>query len=174
MTAGATALIVAGSWAVIGFKGLTQYPRLMAADAKAFEAFPFSSSIVHVLSPLGLSIGARERWRSRRDGTVRSDRPFARGSDEGWFAGALTLGVLCSPVVWLHYEVVLFVPLALARRRPVLMWAVIAYSYWFILLFLHTAESRAIALTAVMVCSVVWATMEPRSATKAQALDASV
>jgi alpha-1,2-mannosyltransferase len=174
VTAGATVLIVAGSWAVIGFRGLAQYPHLMAADAKAFEAFRFSSSLVHILSPLGLSIGAtRALALLVATALAAAIIALARGSDEGWFTGALTFGVLCSPVVWLHYEVVLFVPLALARRRPVLMWAVIAYSYWFILLFLHTAESRAIGLTAVMVCSVVWATMEPRSAAKARALDAS-
>ncbi len=71
---------------------------------------------------------------------------LARGSDEGWFSGALTFGLLCSPVVWLHYTVVLFVPLAFARRRAVVMWAAVAYSYWFIMLFLRTPESRAVAL----------------------------
>ena len=172
ITVVSTVLILLGSWAVIGFKGLAQYPRLVAADARAFETFPFSVSIVHALSPLGLPIGTARALAVviavALSGVIVV---LARGSDQGWFSGALTLGLLCSPIVWLHYMVVLFVPLAFARRRPVLMWAAIAYSYWLILLFLHTAESRAVALTAVMVCSVVWATMEPRPAARARAVD---
>jgi hypothetical protein len=168
-----TVVILLGSWAVIGFQGLAQYPHLVAADAKAFETFPFSVSIVHALSPLGLPLGATRALAVSIALALSGVIVLcARGSDEGWFSAALTFGVLCSPIVWFHYMVVLFVPLAFARRRPVLMWATVAYSYWFVVLFFRTAESRAVALTAVTFCSVVWATMAPRPVAQARALPA--
>lgn len=174
ITVGTTVLLLSGTWAVIGFKGLAQYPSLMAADAKAFEAFPTSSSLVQALSPLGLSI-ADTRILGVLIALALSATivVLSRGSDEGWFSGALTFGLLCSPIVWLHYVVVLFVPLAFARRRPVVMWAVIAYSNWFILFFLVTPGTRAIAMTAMMVGSVMWATMEPLSVADGRALSKS-
>lgn len=171
ITVASTAVMLVASWAFFGFRGLAQYPQLIAADAKAFETFPTSTSLVQALSPLGLSIGATRVLATLVALVLAAGIVMlARGSDQGWFSGALTFGVLCSPVVWFHYLVVLFVPLAFARRRQVVMWAAIAYSYWFILLFLHTAPSRAIALTAVTVCSVVWATMKPRAAADARVL----
>jgi hypothetical protein len=64
--------------------------------------------------------------------------------------------------VWYHYVVVLYVPFAFARSRPLLMWAVVAYSFWSILLVLHTSVARAVFFVAVTVCVSVWATMAPR------------
>lgn len=164
---GSTLLILLGSWAVIGFKGLAQYPSLVAADAKAFETFPLSSSLVAALSPLGLSLGATRALAVAVALALSAVIVIlAQRSDEGWFGAALTFGVLSSPVVWFHYLVVLFVPLAFARRRPILLWAAVSYSFWFILIFLHTTEARAVALTGMTVCSVAWATMRPRVATE--------
>jgi hypothetical protein len=165
ITVGATLLILLGSWAVIGFRGLAQYPNLVAADAKAFETFPLSNSLVEALSSLGLSTGATRALAVAVALALSAVIVIrARRSDEGWFAAALTFGVLSSPVVWFHYVVVLFVPLAFARRRAIVLWAAVSYSFWFILIFLHTAEGRAVALAGITVCSVAWATMKPRAA----------
>jgi len=104
------------SWSLIGFKGLTSYPSLVAADAKAFEAK--SHSILAAFLRTGLSeplamvlaiiaavsIGA----------TVAR---VSRGTDLGWFTAALTVGLLSSPILWQHYLLVLFVPAAVLHRR---------------------------------------------------------
>ena len=47
------AALILGSWAVIGFRGFTAYPSLLAADAKAFEGQ--SHSIVTLAVRVGLS-----------------------------------------------------------------------------------------------------------------------
>lgn len=169
ITVGSTVLILLGSWAVIGFKGLAQYPNLVAADAKAFETFPLSNSLVEAFSSPGLSLAAtRALAIAVALALCAVIVILARRSDEGWFGAALAFGVLSSPVVWFHYLVVLFVPLAFARRRPILLWAAVAYSVWFILIFLHTAQGRALALAGVTVCSVAWATIKPHAAVQAR------
>jgi hypothetical protein len=48
-------------------------------------------------------------------------------SDFRWFTAALAFGLLCSPVLWQHYLVLLFVPLAIGRRlRDPVVWALVA------------------------------------------------
>jgi hypothetical protein len=51
---------------------------------------------------------------------------LARGSDLGWFTAALTVGTLISPVIWQHYFVLLFIPLAATQRyRDPLVWLLV-------------------------------------------------
>lgn len=113
------------SWALLGFRGLTAYPRLLIADAHAFEGRAHSfftllarsglaagpASVLTVVLALALSLGV---WRA------------AGGSDLGIFTAALTLGIWASPVVWQHYLVLLFIPLAATRRgRDPIVWLLV-------------------------------------------------
>jgi low affinity Fe/Cu permease len=45
-----------------------------------------------------------------------------RGSDHGAFTIALAAALLLSPIVWMHYYVVLVVPIAIAQPRLGLVW----------------------------------------------------
>jgi hypothetical protein len=45
-----------------------------------------------------------------------------RNDDLTMLVVALAAALICSPIVWAHYLVVLFVPLALARPRIGLIW----------------------------------------------------
>jgi Glycosyltransferase family 87 len=125
--AGSAVALLGASWAVIGFKGLAQYPRFLAADAKvqssnhavaaAFRAFGASSSAATALALLlALMVGAI---------AVR----VARGTDRGWFTAAVIAGLIASPVVFPNYFLILFVPLAICSPRSRAPWLLMA-AFW--------------------------------------------
>jgi hypothetical protein len=103
------------SWACVGFSGLAEYPHLLAADARAFEASSFS--LVAGLMHIGVS--AHIATLALIVTCVLALGAFMSGrrSDQSWFAMSVGFGVLSSPLVWVHYLVLLLVPLAIARRR---------------------------------------------------------
>jgi hypothetical protein len=124
---GLTVLLAAaaglGAWLVIGFHSLLTYPRLLSnlsyVEAKAgvsvyaaFLTFGVGRDAALVLSLAcagGLTAAA---WRMAR-------RP---GGAANAF-GLLVLAVLtASPLVWVHYEVLLFVPIALLSPNLSPMW----------------------------------------------------
>jgi hypothetical protein len=120
--------LTAVSWAAIGFKGLAQYPRLLSADATAFQAR--SRSVVaaavglgatpHAARLLALLVAAAVAvtvWR------LASDR------DLGAFAAAIAFGLLSSPILWMHYLLILLAPLAVAHRRAGIVW-LLPLAYW--------------------------------------------
>jgi alpha-1,2-mannosyltransferase len=110
------AAAVLGTWAVIGFEGLSQYGRLLEADATAFQIRSHSvvaaalrlGATAHAARLLAIAVAACVAVAVFR---IASDR------DLGAFTVALVFGLLASPILWTHYLVVLFVPLALAHRR---------------------------------------------------------
>lgn len=125
--ASAAALLLL-SWATIGFEGLLDYPKLLAADAHAFGSR--SHSIVAGMMRLGVPEHAATVVAIACAAAVAlAIVRIARGSDLGCFAAALTLGLLASPMLWSHYLVLLFVPLAIARPRVDRMWLLSA-AFW--------------------------------------------
>jgi alpha-1,2-mannosyltransferase len=123
----AAVLAVAASalgWAVIGFAGLADYPQLLRVLADAEQERGYS--LVAAGAALGLGPEAARAaavavgvallafcWREGR-----------RGFDERSLALALAAGLALSPIVWLHYFVLLLVPIALARRTFGAIWLV--------------------------------------------------
>ena len=119
---------VAGGWALIGFEGLSQYGRLLAADATAFQAR--SHSVVAAALRLGTTPNvARLLAIVVAVATAATIVRLAGNRDLGAFAAALSLGLLVSPILWTHYLVVLFVPLAVAHRRADAAW-LLTIAYW--------------------------------------------
>jgi hypothetical protein len=128
----AAALAIAASalgWAVIGFAGLADYPKLLGvlADEEQHRGY----SLVSGGLALGLGPGAARAvavavgagllalcWREGR-----------RGLDERSLALSLAAALAFSPIVWLHYFVVLLVPIAIARRTFGAIWLVPAL-FW--------------------------------------------
>jgi hypothetical protein len=115
----AVALLV-GGWAAIGFAGLRDYPHLVRvlSQVEATQSF----SVVGVLRLHGAAAAALTGAlivcvvvgvalaRRGADGDRRS------------LAVAVAGALLATPVLWLHYLVLLFVPIALTRPRLSALW----------------------------------------------------
>ena len=117
------------SWAVIGFDGLGDYPdllrRLSEVEAEnSYSAFAILvalglpatlARVLVVVAAAGLLVLA---WR-----VARGSRDHGEG-DRRAFVLALAAGFVLTPILWLHYLVLLVVPIALARPRLSALWFV--------------------------------------------------
>jgi Glycosyltransferase family 87 len=124
--------VTAGSWGILGFDGLADYPHLLGKTAGLVEDNSYSPFAFFRL--LGLSAGPARAavlaltvlglvaiilLARRRDGDRRS------------FVVALGVGLIASPIVWMHYLVLLVVPTALYRPRVGAAWLV-PLAYWYL------------------------------------------
>jgi len=118
--AGAVALTLA-SWGAIGFAGLETYPHLLRRLQALEERDAYT--IFALARALGAGHGgARAVWLAAGVATLAACLVFARRRDERRaFALAVAASLLLTPIVWLHYFVLLLVPLAIAR--PSLDWS---------------------------------------------------
>lgn len=129
-------VLVLVPWAVIGFDGLTGYARLLrrlsgeeatssysvialAVRAHLPEAAGVALSVIAAVTLLAAAAWiARDRQRARRD------------RDVAVLTLVLAAALAASPIVWVHYFLLLLVPLALTRPRLSLLWFVpFAYSW---------------------------------------------
>jgi glycosyl transferase family 87 len=114
-----------GSWAAIGFDGIADYPDLLRrlSDVEAENSYSAYAILVTIGLPSGLAhalvVAAAVAllvlaWRA------------ARGADGDRRALTLALaaGFVLTPILWLHYLVLLVVPIALARPRLSVLWLV--------------------------------------------------
>lgn len=126
---GVGAVVTFGLWALLGFQGLADYPSMLQAlgDANAAKGYSFvgiaaaaglpaivghaAMLVVGVLLLAGCVVLAR------------------RGDERGAFFLALAAAFAFTPILWMHYLVLLAVPLAIARPRfsplwllPVALW----------------------------------------------------
>jgi hypothetical protein len=115
----AVALVV-GGWAAIGFAGLSGYPHLLQALSKV-EAVK-SYSLVGLLRLHGGAAAALTAVLGVV--VVVAVVAAARGAkgDRRSLSVAVAGALLATPVLWLHYLVLLFVPIALARPRLSALW----------------------------------------------------
>ena len=113
-----------GSWAIIGFADLTSYPRLLT-DLSAIEAHN-SFSAVGLAFALGLPLGAGTIVGFALGGAAAalSFRAGVSGRRDDAFTYGLLTALLFSPIVWMHYLVLLFVPLAARVPRFRAVWLV--------------------------------------------------
>jgi hypothetical protein len=114
-----------GSWAAIGFDGIADYPDLLRrlSDVEAENSYSAYAILVAIGVPSGLAhvvvTGAAATllvlaWRAARG---------AHG-DRRALTLALAAGFVLTPILWLHYLVLLVVPIALARPRLSVLWLV--------------------------------------------------
>ena len=124
----ASLVAVVASWAVIGFAGLRDYPALI--DRMTGLEGPHSYSVYSLLRVVGVGDGG-----AARAGYVLGVAALAlalsvvRG-DRRTLVALLGVSFLATPILWPHYLVLLFVPLAFVSRRfswlwlmPVALWA---------------------------------------------------
>jgi len=126
--AAAALVLLIGGWAVIDFAGLRSYPTLVHV-LEQVEA-PVSYSIVALL---GVTRGAETAVTIAFSlAAVVAIWLAARGSggDRRALAVAVVASLVAAPLVWLHYLLLLYVPIALYRPRlsglwflPLVLWA---------------------------------------------------
>ena len=118
------------SWAVVGFDGLGDYPDLLRrlSDLEAEESYSvyavgrsigLASAPAVVLSVVvGIVLLAYMVWVARTSSLLPVER------DRLALTAAVTASLVLTPILWMHYLVLLLVPLALARPRLSLLWLV--------------------------------------------------
>ena len=119
-----------GAWAVIGFDGLGGYPDLLRrlSEIQSQNSYSF----VGMASTLGLERDGGEGLTVVLGGALLVSCVVLarRGDDRRSFTCAVAATLALSPIVWLHYLVLLLVPLAISRPRfsamwllPILLWS---------------------------------------------------
>jgi hypothetical protein len=117
-------------WAAIGLAGISSYPGLLRrlSDDEAAQSFSLLAvgvrahlaesvaAVLSVLIALALLAGA---YRVARD-----VRRSPRNRDAAALALSLAAALAATPILWLHYLLLLLVPLALTRPRLSLLWLV--------------------------------------------------
>jgi alpha-1,2-mannosyltransferase len=119
---GIGALVTLVAWAVIGFAGLADYPELLERLSEIQSERSYS--IVGMASALGLAEAVGQLVTvvvgvALLVGCVVLAR---RGDEERSFTCAVAATLALSPIVWLHYLVLLLVPLSILRPRFSLIW----------------------------------------------------
>jgi hypothetical protein len=130
LSAGVGITVTLAAWWGLGFAGLAEYPRLLSrltglVGTNSYSAYALlhatglpGSDAQRLLFATGAVLAVVAAWRFR---AVRRD--------ERTFISALGLALLLTPILWPHYLVLLFVPIAALRRTfsplwlvPLLMW----------------------------------------------------
>jgi Glycosyltransferase family 87 len=151
------AALVLGSWAVIGFDGMADYPDLLRrlSDVEAVNSYSayamlvtlgLSSTLAHLAvtaAAVGLLVLG---WRVARHGA---------DGDRRALTFAMAAGVVLTPILWLHYLVLLVVPIALARPRLSLLWLAPLAMTVFELLDLYRGWPRGDGWALLSVAAVV-------------------
>jgi alpha-1,2-mannosyltransferase len=158
---GASVTLVA--WAIIGFDGLSGYPDLLErlSEIQAERSY----SIVGMAATAGLGDVVGQALTLLVGGALLAGCVVyaRRGDDQRSFTCAVAATLALSPIVWLHYLVVLLVPVAIARPRfsalwllPVLLWVSPRPGY------AEGVATFAPAIAAAIVVGVLLARPRPR------------
>ncbi len=154
----AIALVLAlGSWAVIGFDGVTDYPALLRrlSDVEAANSYSayailvalgLASTLAHLVVVAAAAALLVLGWRAGRAGGDGDRRSLTI---------ALAAGFVLTPILWLHYLVLLVVPIALARPRLSGLWFVPLAMTVFELLDLYRGWPRGDGWALASVAAVV-------------------
>jgi hypothetical protein len=117
-------------WAVLGFSGLGHYPGLLRdlADDEASSSYSVIALAVRAHLPQSagavFSVLAAALLLAAAVWVARDERRSPRDRDVAVLTLALAAGLAASPIVWVHYFLLLLVPLALTRPRLSALWFV--------------------------------------------------
>jgi len=115
-------------WAAIGFAGITNYPGLLRRLSDDEAAQSFSLVAIGVRAHLaesvaaGLSVVIALALLAAAYRVVRVPQRTPRNRDAAALALTLAAALAATPIVWLHYLLLLLVPLALTRPRLSPLW----------------------------------------------------
>jgi alpha-1,2-mannosyltransferase len=119
-----------GCWAIIGFDGLRQYPHTINHVGKLEEARSYSP--FSLLRTVGMTSGNARLalvWLALAAFGAIAAASRTRDGDRRAFVLAIAACLVLSPIVWVHYLVLLFVVIALYRPRLSAAW-LIPLVYW--------------------------------------------
>jgi len=165
LTVGLGIVTVFGSWAILGFDGLREYPHRISRVAgleqdRSYSPFSLARALgmsttaaqVMVALLAVAAIAAIVLLARSRDGDRRA------------FVAAVGAGLILSPIVWPHYLVILFAPIAVYRQRLSAAW-ILPLFFW----LLRSPESHGSALwiVATMVLSVAAVALAARRSSPA-------
>jgi hypothetical protein len=154
-----------GSWAILGFDGLGGYAHGLQRVAGLVQETSYS--LFALLRLLGVSSpAARMAVLLLTVAALGAMFVVARGrdGDRRSFVLALGIGFLASPIVWMHYLVLVFVPVALYRSRLSAAWFV-PLAYWGLQTQENQGSAGKIAVMAALTALAVGLAMRPRKAT---------
>lgn len=161
-----TLTLVLIPWAAIGFAGIGDYPGLLRhlSRDEASASYSVVALVVRAHLPQGVGLVASlvvavallatAAWVARDERMTRLDRDVAT------LILALAAALAASPIVWIHYFVLLLVPLALARPRLGVLWLVpfayspLAETAW------PSGDARRLALALVATLVLLVATLD--------------
>lgn len=125
-TIGVSAAAIVIPWAMLGFRDLGEYPRLLRL--LVHNEMPTSFSPTALAAMLGFAPAARVlqllcvlavfALAHRREGDRRA------------FSAAILAAIALSPLVWIHYYLLLIVPIGLAVRRLSAVWLLPVLAFW--------------------------------------------
>jgi hypothetical protein len=121
--------LTAGTWALLGFAGLSDYPELVRAVVSFEEqdSYSLSGTLRELTAPGPVSRAAAAAVAA---GLIGLAVVLGRRSDERRAFVCLTLAALvATPVLWQHYLVFLLLALAVARPRLSAAWLVPLLAY---------------------------------------------
>lgn len=121
--AGVTMTVVA--WKAIAFAGLDQYPRLLSRLTELVGTNSYSPFAL--LHTAGFSASAAQRLVFAGGALIAALAAYLLRqdiTDERSFVVVLGLALLLTPILWPHYLVLLYIPVALMRRSFSLLWLV--------------------------------------------------
>jgi hypothetical protein len=122
---------VLAAWAVIGFADMTSYPHMLSDVVYIGEAR--GSSLVSLLLSAGASVGVARATTITCAVCLLVAAGFAArrpNGDRTAFALIVVAALIATPVVWMHYMVLLFVPIALFSRRLSPIWFIPMLASW--------------------------------------------
>jgi hypothetical protein len=125
LTVAACALLTFGAWAVIGFDGLAAYPRMLSDVSFLQEGR--AMSLVNLLLVAGVSPGAATAGALLAAAAILLAAWRVAGGPDGdrrAFSLAIMAAMTGTPIVWEHYMVLLFVPIALTSPGWSRLWLV--------------------------------------------------
>jgi alpha-1,2-mannosyltransferase len=115
-------LTVVGWWG-IGFAGLHEYPQLLSRLTELVGTNSYSPyALIHAFGVSGATTQRLVLAGGALLAAVAAWRFRAVRTDERSFVAALGLALLLTPILWPHYLVLLYVPIALLRRSMGLLW----------------------------------------------------
>jgi hypothetical protein len=116
-------VLVIGAWALIGFEGMRDYPKLLRVVQDVYAQRSLSLSTV--AGALGASVSVSVAIAALAGVAMLGGAAvLARRTDGDRRAFALAVGacVIASPIVWPNYAALLFVPIAIVSPRLSPVW----------------------------------------------------
>jgi alpha-1,2-mannosyltransferase len=120
--AGVALVLLLGGWAVIGFAGMRSYPTLVHV-LEQVEA-PASYSVIALLGLSGTAATAATVVLSLASVAAIWLAARTAGGDRRAFAVAVVASLVATPLLWLHYLLLIYVPIGLYRPRLSALWFV--------------------------------------------------